>query len=87
MCFPVNFAKFLRIPFYKTLLGDCFCFLLTQLYDQKTQWYFSFKTSFLKTPSVAASEEKFYQKRIISVFYKQDSNLNDKCVYLVKLEV
>ena len=23
-CFPVNFAKFLRAPFYKTSLGDCF---------------------------------------------------------------
>ena len=22
--FPVNIAKFLRIPFYRTLLGDCF---------------------------------------------------------------
>ena len=24
-CFPVNFAKFLRIPFYRTPLGACFC--------------------------------------------------------------
>ena len=24
-CFPVNLAKFLRIPFYRTLTGDCFC--------------------------------------------------------------
>ena len=24
-CFPVNFAKFLRIPFYRTSLGNCFC--------------------------------------------------------------
>ena len=23
-CFPVNFAKFLRTPFYRTLLDDCF---------------------------------------------------------------
>ena len=23
-CFPVNFAKFLRTPFYRTPLGDCF---------------------------------------------------------------
>ena len=23
-CFPVNFAKFLRIPFYRTPQGDCF---------------------------------------------------------------
>ena len=24
-CFPVNFTKFLRTPFYRTPLGDCFC--------------------------------------------------------------
>ena len=24
-CFPVNYANFLRIPFYKTPPGDCFC--------------------------------------------------------------
>ena len=24
-CFSVNFAKFLRTPFYRTPLGDCFC--------------------------------------------------------------
>ena len=24
-CFPVNFVKFLRTPFYRTPLGDCFC--------------------------------------------------------------
>ena len=24
-CFPVNFVKFLRTPFYKTPPGDCFC--------------------------------------------------------------
>ena len=30
-CFLVNFAKFLRTPFYRTLLGDCFCFF-TQYY-------------------------------------------------------
>ena len=30
-CFPVDFAKFLRTPFYRTLLGDCFCFF-TQCY-------------------------------------------------------
>ena len=24
-CFPVNFMKFLRTPFYKTRLDDCFC--------------------------------------------------------------
>ena len=24
-CFPVNFAKFLRKPFYRTPPGDCFC--------------------------------------------------------------
>ena len=23
MCFPVNFAKFLRTPFYGTSLGNC----------------------------------------------------------------
>ena len=23
-CFPVNFAKFLRTPFHRTRLGDCF---------------------------------------------------------------
>ena len=23
-CFPVNFAKFLRTPFYRTPLDDCF---------------------------------------------------------------
>ena len=28
MCFPVNFAKFLRTPaFYRTYLGDCFFIL------------------------------------------------------------
>ena len=24
-CFPVNFAKFLKTPFYRTTLDDCFC--------------------------------------------------------------
>ena len=24
-CFPVNFAKFLRTPFFTEHLGDCFC--------------------------------------------------------------
>ena len=24
-CFPVNFVKFLRTPFYRTHLGNCFC--------------------------------------------------------------
>ena len=24
-CFPMNFAKFLRTPFYRTPLDDCFC--------------------------------------------------------------
>ena len=24
-CFPVNFGKFLRTPFYRPPLGDCFC--------------------------------------------------------------
>ena len=27
-CFPVNFAKFLRTPFYRTLLDDCFLFCI-----------------------------------------------------------
>ena len=28
MCFPVNFAKFLSTPFYRTHPGDWFCILL-----------------------------------------------------------
>ena len=30
-CFPVNFSKYLRTPFYRTTLGDCFCSLLNVL--------------------------------------------------------
>ena len=26
-CFSVNFAKFVRGPFYRTLPGDCFCMI------------------------------------------------------------
>ena len=36
-CFPVNFAKSLRTSFfYRTLLSDCFCNLLTKIV--KSQW-------------------------------------------------
>ena len=28
-CFPVNFAKFLRIPFLQTPLDECFCTSIT----------------------------------------------------------
>ena len=31
-CFPVNFGKFLRTPFYRTSLDDCFCIWDTFLY-------------------------------------------------------
>ena len=31
--FPVNFAKFLRTPFYRTLLDDCFCMVRPTLTD------------------------------------------------------
>ena len=30
-CFPVNFSKYLRTPFYRTTLGDCLCSLLNVL--------------------------------------------------------
>ena len=30
-CFPVNFGKFIRTPFYRTPLADCFCFSWIEL--------------------------------------------------------
>ena len=33
-CFPVNFAKFLRTPFYRTLLDVCFCNLFSNCVAQ-----------------------------------------------------
>ena len=32
-CFPVNFAKFSRTPFYRTPLDDCFCRFFVCLFD------------------------------------------------------
>ena len=38
-CFPVNFAKFLRTPFYRTPLGDCFC--IDDIFLNKSQQTFT----------------------------------------------
>ena len=34
-CFPVNFAKFLRTPFFQNNLGDCFCLVNTVPVDME----------------------------------------------------
>ena len=37
-CFPMNLAKFLKIPFYRISPGDCFFEGKTEKYDQ---WFSS----------------------------------------------
>ena len=39
-CFPVNFAKFLRTPFYRTSPGDCFNFDSYWVTLLESAWYF-----------------------------------------------
>ena len=40
-CFPVNFAKFLRTPFYRTPSGDCLCIQVILSVGQNVLVHFS----------------------------------------------